>query len=56
MNRIRAAAKARWVRVTAGASALAVAIIVSDTAMAIAGGIPNTTGSDRRLKRAIRSI
>lgn len=59
MNRIRngvsSAFKKRWVRVSVGATAMATAIILSDTAMALA---VNDSGklSDRRLKKAIRAI
>lgn len=59
MNRIRkgvsSALKTRWVRVSVGATALATAIVLSDTAMALAWN-GNATSSDRRLKKAIRAI
>jgi hypothetical protein len=56
MDRIRALFRRRFVRVSAGASALTLAILASDTAVALAAPCGIKCLSDRRLKRDIRSI
>ncbi|MGI5126710.1 hypothetical protein ACQEVB_07815 [Pseudonocardia sp. CA-107938] len=56
MARIRALFRSRFVRVSAGASALALAVLASDTAVAVAAPCGIKCLSDRRLKRDVRAI
>ncbi len=56
MGRIRELFRRRFVRVSAGASALTLAVLASDTAVAMAGPHCAICSSDRRLKRDIRAI
>jgi len=56
MGRIRALFGKRFVRVSAGASALTLAVLASDTAVAVAQPCGLSCLSDRRLKRDVRAI
>ena len=55
MSMIRAVFRKRFVRVSAGASALALAVLASDAGVAMATTCQHCS-SDRRLKRDIRAI
>ena len=56
MGRVRELLRKRYVRVSAGASVLTLAILASDTAVALAAPCGIKCLSDRRLKRDIRAI
>lgn len=56
MGRVRELFRKRYVRVSAGASALTLAIIASDSAVALAIPCSSACMSDRRLKRHIQAI
>ena len=56
MGRIRALFRKRFVRVSAGASALTLAVVASDTGAAMASVCSQHCYSDRRLKRDVRAI
>jgi hypothetical protein len=56
MGRVRELFRKRFVRVSAGASALTLAIIASDSAVALAIPCSSACMSDRRLKRDVRAI
>lgn len=53
---IRALFRRRFVRVSAGASAVTLAVLASDTGVAMAGICSQHCHSDRRLKRDVRAI